>query len=58
VHEGGLLRRRGRRLARFLGAHCAERRDTGRAIQLLRKFEELLAKRNAERDRLRKELGL
>jgi len=36
----------------------AERRDTGRAIQLLRKFEELLAKRNAERDRLRKELGL
>ena len=33
-------------------------RDAGRATQLLRKFEELLARHTAERDCLRRELGL
>ena len=33
-------------------------RDSGRATQLLRRFEKLLAMHVADRDRLRKELGL
>ena len=32
--------------------------DTSRATQLLRRFEELLGKHIADRDRLRKELGI